>query len=238
MDKYGLNKMRPAVYTIFGSVLVLGIAFLVLFLYAKTQANKQPKKVYKSIPLKQTTDSTKVEIVVQPPTLVDDSADVNLNHEGTPKSTNDAKDLSENDLVSDIDSDSATDYSTTSPVFTHELEDKHGEDKQGNQETADRIAKKKAEVEVLLEEGKAIREQAMKTVARAMPILVNHLKTLPPEKQLEYLEQVKAQLDTASPPELQEVQKHFPDINLEEEGWTEFLKLLQEHGYTPPKEIE
>ena len=96
------------------------------------------------------------------------------------------------------------------------------------------LADKKAEVEQMLAEGDAAVEQAMRTMNQAAPILISHLNTLSVEEQAAFLNTVRSQMFSHSPPEVQEVMKANPEY--QEQGWQLFLHVLRQNGYEPPNE--
>ena len=96
------------------------------------------------------------------------------------------------------------------------------------------LADKKAEVEQMLAEGDAAVEQAKRSMNQVAPILISHLNTLSVEEQAAFLNTVRSQMFSHSPPEVQEVMKANPEY--EEQGWQLLLEILRENGYKPPNE--
>ena len=97
---------------------------------------------------------------------------------------------------------------------------------------AEKLKAKKAEVDQSSVDGDALLDQARNTINQAVPILVNHLNSLSSEEQIKFLNQVRSQMYSASPPELQELMDNDPE--LEEKTWQTFLERLRDNGFDPP----
>ena len=87
-----------------------------------------------------------------------------------------------------------------------------------------------AETERVLTEGKEIEQQAIETMNQAIPMVVNHLNTLSDEEQRVFLKQVRDQMVSLAPSELQSLYAQNPE--LKDQGYNRFLEMLRENGWT------
>ncbi len=100
---------------------------------------------------------------------------------------------------------------------------------------SDRAAWKEwnAEIDRALAESVEIQAEAKAAIAAAIPPILEHLNTLSPEEQREFLTETKKQMIRMSPPEIQDRVMENPE--LAEQGWKLFLQLLVEQGYRHPR---
>lgn len=131
--------------------------------------------------------------------------------------------------------ESETSASTTQNVSEAPVSSKQEAKRAADEEArkvAERLKAKKAEVDQLLADGDALLDQARNTVNQAIPILVNHLNSLSSEEQIKFLNQLRRQMYSGSPPALQELMDNDPE--LEEKTWQTFLGRLRDNGFDPP----
>ena len=117
-----------------------------------------------------------------------------------------------------------------------EAEHKHLQSKE-EQEASKKL---KAEAEAALEFAEQTQKESFELMHEAIPIIVNHLNTLSPDKQRKLLQKTKRamvkRISPQIPPELQPLL--IDDFNILEEGWKMYLDMLADYGYTLPKGIE
>ena len=86
-----------------------------------------------------------------------------------------------------------------------------------------------AETGKLLKDGVMIQKQAIETMNQATPKIVNHLNTLSIEEQEAFLKQIKDQMVSLTPPEVQKLYAQDPDFI--DKGYELFLEKLRENGW-------
>ncbi len=210
--------------------LTIFITFGISFWYfghhrpAQKILNAEPMKKYNTVtPLKPKNQPSKT-----PGTITSHS------HEEDILEADALSDQEQNNLGENTEQSRDTSVSQGKDQEREEAEDKHLQSKE-EQEASKKL---KAEAEAVLELAKQTQKESLELMREAIPIIVNHLNTLPQEEQRELLQQTKtAMVDQISqfPSELQPL---IDDFNILEEGWKMYLDMLAEYGYTPPKGIE
>lgn len=131
------------------------------------------------------------------------------------------------DELSETNFEFETSTSTTQSASESPAASEQGSEKQkdAEEEKARKLLEEykaeKAIVNQMLADGGELLIQARNTINQAMPILANHLNTLSPEKQTEFLNHVRTRIHNLSPPEVQELMDKDPD--LAEKAWQTFL---------------
>ena len=227
--KKDMKSVRPYLYILAALIFIVSITFALQKLYVLNQRQKAPIKVYK---------------VVDPPSQ-EERASVNTSASSRVVTT-DTDSSSETRLHSTPPADTAVEENSklrleneTPAPATHSASAAAEPDSEKQKSGADEEARKvdemlkakKAEVDQSLAEGDAILSQARKTMNQAAPILANHLNTLSPEEQRAFLNQVRKQMYSQSPPVVQELMDADPEVG--EKAWQTFLDLLSENGYQP-----
>lgn len=210
--------------------ILCAFAFYFLWIYIH-QKPKEPIKIYRavepSIPLGNAHEKMPANGSIQGKTDTDSSSEAPTTSPQTEGIV-----IEENPST---EPENETSASTTQNVSETPVSSKQGAKGAADEQArkvAERLKAKKAEVDQSLVDGDTLLDQARNTINQAVPILVNHLNSLSSEEQIKFLNQVRSQMYSASPPELQELMDNDPE--LEEKTWQTFLGRLQDNGFDPP----
>lgn len=220
-----MKKYRVPTYLI---LLLLGAATFWYFGHhrpAQKILKAEPKKVYPSVtPQTQKAGTLPAELHsadTSPHTHEEDTPLVSdTEHTATPLSPKQS-DLREN---AEPKEDTASSPNSEATTHTHTLSKEEQEARQ----------QWKTDIENELEQ---IQKETFEILREAMPIIVEHLNTLPPDKQQAFLKETKTEMfnHLQQIPELEYLRDNPEFI---EKGWKMYLDMLAEAGYTPPRDSQ
>ena len=220
------KRMSSAFRYVFTFLLIgalAGVGFVLYRHYKFTQMQKTPIKVYKAVSPPSQENATSEKTDASPPvfsTEVETSQDSQILE--TPADTEDT-----------VDSTPSTDSAAAASQPHSGNTSSESDEEARNVEEL--LKAKKSEVDQALADGDALLSQARQTLNQAILILADHLKTLSPEEQRTFLNQIKSQMYNPLTPELQVLLETQPEIM--EKGWQMYLDMLTEAGYTVPEGI-
>ena len=232
--KKDVKSVRPFL-VILGIILcTVCMGFGLQKIYELKQKEKEPIKVFNTI------ENPRQQVITSKKQSVSESTQVTTETDSSsrmPMSTVPTEDTSdEENGTKDLEFETST--STTQNVSEDSELSGQGSASQkddANEEAgklAEHLKEKKAEIDQIFREGEQISDQARSTMNQAAPILASHLNTLSREKQIEFLNQVRIQMNSQSLPEVQQLMDNDPE--LKEKAWQVFLDLLRENGFDPP----
>ena len=229
--KLGKRIKSTPFFIILGIIVLISLTLLYFSWFSPKQ--KEPIKVFKAIEIprqqgiaseeKSVPQSTKVS------TDTDSSSEMLMNTVPT-EDTNTAP-IEDTSDKENREKEPESEYSEPSEPGAAPQKDDTNEE---TYKLVEQFKEEKAEIEQMLREGEQLSAQAQNTLNRAAPILINHLNSLSPEKQREFLNQVRTQMLSQFPPEVRELFDNDPE--LEKKAWQNFLGLLRTHGFEPPDE--
>ena len=218
-----IKELRSPVFIVIGILFLVLIVFSVLEYLASRQASTKSEKVYLlPDPPEQRTamPETIAASAASRPMSNIKSDDLNLSREVQEGGYAEAEDF----------------FSSSSIPFAAEVETDDSMPSGTNQEdnavpepTIGQLEAEAAETEKLMAAGDMIQQQAIETMNQAIPMVVNHLNTLSIEEQQAFLKQVKDQMVSLAPPEVQKLYAQDPD--LADKGYELFLEKLRENGW-------
>lgn len=205
--------------------IIIGSSFLFFLRHRHTQRilNAETVNKYNTVtptPLKQ-----KAQSLITPPTLTSSHSQV--------------EDTLEADTPSDQENDlqENTDQNRDKSVSQEKQVD--GNKHRQSQEEQEEAKKLKDELEETIKLAKETQKESLELMREAIPMIVNHLNTLPQDVQRETLQQAKtlmiSQISQLYPSELLPLLEEF---NVIEDGWNMYLDMMADYGYTPPKGIK
>ena len=209
--------MNRSIY-VFSALALLLVAFGVYHLFLREKTEAPPTKTYSATPAK--SDTQKQETSADSELLIDSPGETLTDMEVT-------------DAPSDSEmSDSEADNATANPedsVATDSAQQQTGF-------TEAEITEVKAEMEAArktLAGGEALLERAQQSLDASIPIILEHLNSLSPQEQREFLDQVRNSLRSQLTPEVAALVDENPEIL--EQAWEEYFGMLIEAGYQPPE---
>ena len=221
-----IKELRSPIFIVIGILLFLSmvISGLVYFgftrPYLSTQSDKSEKVYLLPDPPKQravmpeTASASRTTQTVK----TDGGLDLNLTREAQGETPSD-EETSSGAIPSTIEVEA---YDSTTSLTNQE-------DKTATESTTAQLEAEYAETEKLLREGEIIKQQAIETMNQAIPMVVDHLNTLSIEEQQAFLKQVRDQMISLAPPEVQKLYAQDPE--LKDKGYELFLEMLRENGW-------
>ena len=216
-------RRKGGIY-ILSAIVLCAIAVAVYYGYLRPRQEKQmaeETKTYSATPAKSTAPEKSVPVV-----------------ETRREAPESSVETEEADSVrNDADANAE---SVTSQKDTSELEEEAVSHTQLFEEA--RIKKQEALEEAAADEAaadstrtasEALNRQAEETADLAIAALIEHLNTLSPEEQRNFLSELRAGLINQLPPESEEILAETPD--LVERMWEKYLEKFAEQGYQPPE---
>ena len=214
-----LKELRSPLFIGLGIVLVLSliISGAVYFCYVRPLMQVESERVY-LLP-----DPSERRTILNertmPPVESTDSVDLRPTDEVLSQPVADTDGLSDPiPLASDVEPDPASVSAS--------------DDTAAFEQTLAELEEVAAETEAALEDAALIRKQAMQTVGRAIPMIVDHLNALSAEDQRKFLAEVRSQMVNAAPPEVQALYARNPE--LKDQGYNLLLDMLRENGWSDP----
>lgn len=210
-----IKELRSPVFIIMGGLLLILIACSVLDYIKPQQQTAETEKVY----LLPDPPDQKASVALGTGHLLtqkretNDRPDLDSMYEGQPENLSDTEDFpghSSTVITNEVEPESAM------PLVTSQ------EENVVTEPTMAELEALTAETDRLLMEGEMIRQRAIDTLGRAMPMLVNHLNNLSGKKRQDFLDQVKSQQEL-----------YAQDPSLANKGYETFLEKLRENGLEP-----
>ena len=227
--KKDMKTVRPYLYILALLIFIVSMIFGLQKLYVLNQRQKAPIKVYKAVPAPSQEERTRVNTSASPrvvTTETDSSSETRL-HSTPPADTA----VEENSKLRLENETPAPATQSASAAAEPDSERQKSAADEEARKIDEMLKAKKAEVDQALADGDAILSQARKTMNQAAPLLANHLNTLSTEGQRAFLNQIRTQMYSQSPPVVQELMDADPEVG--EKAWQTFLDLLSENGYQP-----
>lgn len=217
-----IKELRSPVFIVIGIILFFSIAFLVAvyFGYWRPYVGAKSERVYLlPDPVEQRAAMSETGAALRPMPNVK-SDDLNPSREVQDERYAETEDSVSSDSIATA-GEVKTDNSTALVI--------NQEDKTTVEPTISELEAIDAETERLLIEGDMIQRKAIESMNQAIPVVVDHLNSLSVEDQQTFLAEVKTQILSHTPPELQKLYAQNPE--LKDKGYELFLQLLRENGY-------
>ena len=228
-QKKMMRAALPYIVTFLIITSIAGTVFGLYKYYKLKQMQKTPIKVYKAVSPPSQKERARVNTSASPrvvTTDTDSSSETRL--PSTPPANTAVEENSK--LRLENETPAPRTHRDSAAAAPDSEEQKPAADEEARK-VDEMLKAKKAEVDQALAEGDALLSQARKTMNQAAPILANHLNTLSSEEQRAFLNQVRSQMYSQSPPAVQEIMDANPEAG--EKAWQTFLDLLSENGYQP-----
>ena len=216
-----IKELRSPIFIVIGILFLVAIAFSVLEYLASRHLSTKSEKVYLlPDPPEQRAVIPETGSRTMQNVKADDRLDLDSTREAQAKTPDDTEDFFSSGSIPFADAVETNDSITS---VTNQ------EDKTLTEPTLAEVEARLAEIDNLMAEGDMIQQQAIETMNQAIPMVVNHLNTLSIEEQQAFLKQVKDQMVSLTPPEVQKLYAQDPD--LADKGYELFLEKLRENGW-------
>lgn len=209
--------MNRSIY-VFSALALLLVAFGVYHFFLQGKEDVPPTKTYSATPAKSDTQKEKT------------SADSELQMDSAGETLTD---METTDMSSDSElSDSEGDNATANPEDSVVTDSDSGQTGFTEAEPAEVKAEMEA-AEKALAGGDALLEEAQQSLEASVPIILEHLNSLSPQEQRDFLEETRNSLRSQLTPKVAELVEENPEIL--DQAWEQYFGLLIEAGYQPPE---
>lgn len=208
--------MNRSIY-VFSALALLLVAFGVYHFFLREKTEAPPTKTYSATPAKSDTQKEKT------------SADSELQMDSAGETLTD---MEATDMFSDSElSGSEGDNATANPEDSVATDSDSGETGFTEAEPPEVKAEMEA-AEKALAGGDALLEEAQQSLEASVPIILEHLNSLSPQEQRDFLEETRNSLRSQLTPKVAELVEENPEIL--DQAWEQYFGMLIEAGYQPP----
>ena len=204
----------------FAIALLVGVYFYYLHPSYKNLSNKSEKVYLLPDPPEQRAVIPETGSRTMQNVKADDRLDLDSTREAQAKTPDETEDFFSSGSIPFADEVETDD---SMPSVTNQ------EDKPPTEPTIAQLEAEIAETEKLLTEGEMIQKRAIETMNQAIPMVVDRLNTLSIAEQQAFLRQVKNQMVSLAPSEVQKLYAQDPD--LADKGYELFLEKLRANGW-------